>query len=128
MIMKRSNSLKRAEKNSTGAEHSRRSFLKASLGVAGGAAVAPLLSNASIQSNQKDLQARERLERQTRDPRGRILIKGATILSMDPQVGDFLKGDLLIEGKKIVDVKPQIKASAEVLDASGTIMVPGFAD
>jgi 5-methylthioadenosine/S-adenosylhomocysteine deaminase len=126
--MKRSNSRKRAEKNSTGAEHSRRSFLKASLGVAGSATIAPLLSNASIQSNQKDLQARERIERQTHDPRGRILIKGATILSMDPQVGDFLKGDLLIEGKKIIDVKPQIKASAEVLDASGTIMVPGFAD
>jgi len=71
---------------------------------------------------------RDRLERRTRDPKGRILIKGATIISMDPAIGDFAKGDLLIEGKKIVDVKPEIKASAEVLDATGTIMIPGFAD
>ena len=37
---------------------------------------------------------------------------------------DLAKGDLLIEGKKIVDIKPEIGATAEILDASGTIMIP----
>ena len=40
----------------------------------------------------------------------RILLKGGTIVSMDPKVGDFVKGDVLIEGKKIVSVAAEIKA------------------
>src|SRR4029077_14089423 len=110
-----------------GSGRSRRAFLKTGLGFAGGAALGPAVSPVSAQSR-PDAALRDRLERRTRDPKGRILIKGATIISMDPAVGDFAKGDLLIEGKKIVDVKPEIKASAEVLDATGTIMIPGFAD
>ena len=120
----RTNSHARSDR---GAGRSRRRFLQASL-VGGVACAGSLVSVASGQSERKEGQVRERLERQSRDPRGRILIKGATIISMDPQVGDLLKGDLLIEGEKIMDVKPEIKASAEVLDASGTIMIPGFAD
>ena len=27
-------------------------------------------------------------------------------MSMDPQVGDFVKADVLVEGKKIVAVRP----------------------
>ena len=108
---------------------SRRTFLKTGFGLVGGAALGTSASPLSAQSRPQDAAAiRDRLERRTRDPRGRILIKGATIISMDPQVGDFAKADLLVEGKKIIDVKPDIKVSAEVLDATGTIMLPGFAD
>jgi len=105
----------------------RRGFLKTSLGLAGGAAVAPTFSRVSAQSGAQDA-IRDRIERQTRDPKGRVLLKGATIISMDPKVGDFAKGDLLIEGSRIADVKAEIKTNAEVLDASGTIMIPGFGD
>lgn len=106
---------------------SRRGFLKTGLGLVGGAAIAPAVSSVSAQSESQDA-VRDRIERQARDPRGRVLLKGATIISMDPKVGNLAKGDLLIEGKKIVDIKPEINATAEILDASGTIMIPGFGD
>src|SRR5438046_9924771 len=99
------------------AGRSRRALLRTGLGIAGGTALGATVSPVSAQSR-PDAAARERLERRTRDPKGRILIKGATIISMDPAVGDFAKGDLLIEGKKIVDVKHEIKAAADVLDAT----------
>jgi hypothetical protein len=63
--MKRSNSRTRAETNSAGAEHSRRGFLKASLELAGGATMAPLLSSASVQPDRKEIQARERIDQQS---------------------------------------------------------------
>ena len=108
---------------------SRRGFLKTGLNVVGASVAAgPLLAGVSDPSSRSDAQVRERIERQGHDPRGRILIKGATIISMDPQVGDFLKGDLLIEGKKIKEVAKEIKATAEVLDATGCILIPGFVD
>ena len=107
---------------------SRRSFLKASAGLAGAAALAPAVAGAQGPLTRQDADLRDRLERQARDPRGRILIKNATIISMDPNVGDLAKGDLLIEGRKIVEVRPTITASAQVVDATGTIMIPGFVD
>src|SRR5919197_714922 len=48
----------------------------------------------------------------------RILLKGGIVLSMDRNVGDFEKADVLIEGKKIAAVAPNLKASAEVIDAT----------
>jgi 5-methylthioadenosine/S-adenosylhomocysteine deaminase len=60
---------------------------------------------------------------------GRILLKGGVVLSFDPKVGDFDKADVLIEGKKIVAVRPGISAGdAAVIDASNTIVLPGFID
>ena len=62
-------------------------------------------------------------------PGARVLLKGGIILSMDSAVGNFAKGDVLIEGSKIVQVAAQIEASdAHVVDASGKIVMPGFID
>jgi 5-methylthioadenosine/S-adenosylhomocysteine deaminase len=58
----------------------------------------------------------------------RILLKGGVVLSLDPQVGDFEQADVLIEGSKIVEVQPNLRASAAVIDASNTIVMPGFVD
>jgi cytosine/adenosine deaminase-related metal-dependent hydrolase len=59
--------------------------------------------------------------------RRRILLRGGVVLSLDPKVGDFEKGDVLIDGKTIAQVAPSIAASdAEVVDCSGTIVMPGF--
>jgi len=55
------------------------------------------------------------------------LIRGGTVLSMDPKIGD-LTGDVLIEDDKIVAVEPDISADAEVIDATGDIVIPGFVD
>ncbi len=59
----------------------------------------------------------------------RTLIRGGTVLSLDPNVGDFTNADVLIEGGEIVEVGPGLAAAdAEVIDASGMIVMPGFVD
>jgi 5-methylthioadenosine/S-adenosylhomocysteine deaminase len=62
-------------------------------------------------------------------PAGRTLIKGGTVLTLDPAIGDLAVGDVLIEGDRIVEVGPGIAAGdAEVIDATGMIVMPGFVD
>jgi len=72
----------------------------------------------------------ERAWRDTPATRQPILLTGGTIVSLDPKVGDFARGDLLIEGTKIAAVGRQLKAPprAQVIDASNTIIIPGFVD
>src|SRR5213083_2666380 len=43
-------------------------------------------------------------------PGRRYIIRGGSVMSMDPKVGDFLQADVLIEGKKIVAVGPNLQA------------------
>lgn len=57
-----------------------------------------------------------------------ILLKGGCVLTLDPQVGDFVKADVLIRGSKIAAVAPNIDADAEIIDATDTIVMPGFVD
>ncbi len=48
---------------------------------------------------------------------------------MDARVGVLKKGDVLIDGEKIVDVAPQISAEdAKAIDASRMIVMPGLVD
>jgi cytosine/adenosine deaminase-related metal-dependent hydrolase len=47
---------------------------------------------------------------------------------MDPDIGDLQRGDVLIEDDKIAAVQHSIQADAEVIDASGRIVIPGFVD
>ncbi|MGH2662660.1 MAG: amidohydrolase family protein [Actinomycetota bacterium] len=62
-------------------------------------------------------------------PTGRTLIRGGTVLSLDPKVGDFATADILIEGDQILEIRPGlVAAEAEVVDASGMIVMPGFVD
>jgi cytosine/adenosine deaminase-related metal-dependent hydrolase len=57
----------------------------------------------------------------------RILLRGAIVLTLDPKLGDFERADVLVDGKTIAQVAPAISASdAEVVDCSGTIVMPGF--
>jgi cytosine/adenosine deaminase-related metal-dependent hydrolase len=59
----------------------------------------------------------------------RILVKGGVVLSVDRQVGDFARADLLIEDGKIKEVRPDIAvADAAVIDAGNRIVIPGFVD
>lgn len=102
----------------------RRGALKAGATLAAGAAAGRGLSDADAAENLR------RFERQPAvDSKHRILLKGGTIVSMDPKVGDLAKGDVLIEGKKIADIAPALNAAgAQVIDAHDTIIVPGFVD
>jgi len=58
----------------------------------------------------------------------RILLKGGHVISVDPKVGDIVVGDVLIEGGTIAQVGKDLSADAEVIDATGNIVIPGFVD
>src|SRR6516165_5002955 len=62
-------------------------------------------------------------------PRRRYVIRGGSVMSLDPNVGDFPKADVLIEGKTIRAVGPNLQAGdVAVIDATGRIVMPGFID
>jgi cytosine/adenosine deaminase-related metal-dependent hydrolase len=62
-------------------------------------------------------------------PTTRMLIRGGTVLSLDPNVGEFAEADVLIDGDRIVAVGPNLaNGEVEVIDASGMIVMPGFVD
>jgi 5-methylthioadenosine/S-adenosylhomocysteine deaminase len=58
----------------------------------------------------------------------RLLISGGHVLTMDPTIGDLSTGDVLIEDDRIAAVEARVDADAEVLDATGKIVIPGFVD
>jgi cytosine/adenosine deaminase-related metal-dependent hydrolase len=59
----------------------------------------------------------------------RILITGAYVLSQDPAIGEVAGGDVLIEGDRIAQVGKGLSADgAQVIDAHGDIVIPGFID
>jgi cytosine/adenosine deaminase-related metal-dependent hydrolase len=61
--------------------------------------------------------------------RGEWLIRGATVLTMDPAVPDLAAGDVHVRDGAIVAVAPKIEAaSAQVIDGAGMIAIPGFID
>jgi 5-methylthioadenosine/S-adenosylhomocysteine deaminase len=59
----------------------------------------------------------------------KMLIKGGIVLTQDQKLGELPRADVLVEGDTIADVGPDISAEdAEVIDASGDIVIPGFID
>src|SRR5262249_53491252 len=62
----------------------------------------------------------------------RYVIRGGTVMTMDPSMpnkGEFPVADVLVEGKKIVAVGPNLSAGgASDIDARGKIVMPGFID
>lgn len=65
----------------------------------------------------------------TPDAHQRLLVRGGSVLSMDPAVGDFAAGDVLIVGDRIAEVGVSISApDAVVVDARDRIVMPGFCD
>jgi cytosine/adenosine deaminase-related metal-dependent hydrolase len=96
----------------------RKEFLRASAGAAGAALLGGCAPSANTSG---DI---------TNRPQGQMtLIKGATILSMDPKLGDIYGGDVLIDGTKIVEVGHNIKApNADLVDAKDMILMPGMCD
>ena len=101
---------------------SRRGLIQAGAVVAASVA-APTLPRSADGAESGDVHASDA------KPNGRILIKGATIITMDRALGDIAKGDLLIQGKKITAVGGELRSSgATVIDGSNAILIPGFVD
>jgi cytosine/adenosine deaminase-related metal-dependent hydrolase len=66
-------------------------------------------------------------------PNARILLKGATVITMEPAIGDFDEGDVLIRGKRIEAVGADLSAAAGngdaiVIEMGGMIVAPGIVD
>jgi hypothetical protein len=98
---------------------SRRKFLCAgTAGAVAAAATAAVIGTASAQQPAGGVA-----------PGRSILIKGGCVLTLDRAFGDFETADILIEGKSIAAVRPNISApNAEVIDAERMIVMPGFVD
>lgn len=59
----------------------------------------------------------------------RTLIRGAAILSQDPDIGVLRSGDILIEDGRLAAIAPHVDASdAALLDGTGLIALPGMVD
>jgi 5-methylthioadenosine/S-adenosylhomocysteine deaminase len=102
-------------------DRSRRAFLSSSAAVVGLSSAIPadgLAPSAARASGVQPVVGQPR----------RLLLKGGCVLTVDPALGDFDTADVLIEGATIVQVAPSIDVAAEVIDARGTIVLPGFVD
>lgn len=59
----------------------------------------------------------------------RLILRGATVVTLDPELGDFDRADLLIGGDTISAIASHVDTGdARVVDASGMIAIPGFVD
>jgi cytosine/adenosine deaminase-related metal-dependent hydrolase len=64
-----------------------------------------------------------------RVPQTRLLIRNGCVIDTEPAVVARPNIDVLIEGQHIARVDPNIQADdATVVDATGMIVLPGFAD
>src|SRR5499425_3078332 len=102
---------------------SRRDFLKATAATGVVAAGVDLFAPRPATAHDSDV------PEDTGRHRRRYIIRGGSVLSMDPDVGDFAQADVLVEGKKIVAIGHNLRAGdATVIDARGRIVMPGFID
>ena len=59
----------------------------------------------------------------------RIVLRDGFVVTMDAALGDLPRADVLIEDDKIAAVGPDLDVGdAEVIDAEGSIVIPGFVD
>ncbi len=102
---------------------SRRNFLKGAVATGVAAAGLPLFAPRPAAADGGDPPL------DSGRPGRRYVIRGGSVMSLDPQVGDFAQADVLVEGKKILAVGPNLSAGgAAVIDATGRIVMPGFID
>ena len=100
---------------------SRRDFLKGSAAIGIAAAGPSLFTPRPAAADDPPMDSSK--------PGRRYIIRGGSVMSLDPQVGDFPQADVLVEGKTIRAVGPNLQAGdAAVIDATGRIVMPGFID
>jgi 5-methylthioadenosine/S-adenosylhomocysteine deaminase len=110
--------------HSRGSQLGRRDFLKVSTASAAAAAGMSLFAAPPARAEHDDDPPRDNGR-----PGRRYVIRGGHVMSMDPAVGDFVRADVLVEGKKIMEVGPNLHVrGAGEIDARGKIVMPGFVD
>lgn len=58
-----------------------------------------------------------------------LLIEGAQVISLDPQLGDLPRADVLLRDGRIVEVGAQLSdAEAQRIDGRGKLLLPGLVD
>ena len=63
----------------------------------------------------------------TQPGRGTYLLRGGAVISMDPTIDTLSRADVLIRDGRIESVGPELDAAdADVVDASGMIVMPGL--
>jgi cytosine/adenosine deaminase-related metal-dependent hydrolase len=76
----------------------------------------------------------EQLNRlKARGAEDRVLFRGGTVVSMDPEVGDFDAADVLVVGDRITAIAPDLATAgadgqAIVVDVQGMVLMPGLVD
>jgi len=58
----------------------------------------------------------------------RFLVRGASVLTMDPKLGEIDRTDVLVENGIIAAIGASEVGDAEVIDAQGMILMPGMVD
>ena len=58
----------------------------------------------------------------------KVLIENASVVTVDQELGDFERANILIDDGAIVAIAPGLQADAERIDASGMIAMPGMVD
>jgi 5-methylthioadenosine/S-adenosylhomocysteine deaminase len=105
----------------------RRDFLKVSSAAAAGAAGMSLFATPAARADHDDDPPRDH----GRHGR-RYVIRNAHVMTMDTTLGDqgnFVDADVLIEGKHIAAVGPNLHTGgADQINARGKIVMPGFVD
>jgi 5-methylthioadenosine/S-adenosylhomocysteine deaminase len=61
--------------------------------------------------------------------RNRTLLRNGCVITVDKELGNFRRADVLIEGTTIAAIGPDLGVSdAEIIDASNMVVMPGFID
>jgi cytosine/adenosine deaminase-related metal-dependent hydrolase len=89
------------------------------------------MSATPVHALPRDASTREALTE--RDPSRAVLLSGAVVVSLDEEIGDHERADVLIHGKTITAVGPGLGSDpraegAIVVDCAGLILAPGFQD
>ena len=72
--------------------------------------------------------AAERQGRGVRAGRPEFVVRGAYVLSMDPEVGDIRHGDVHVRNGRILAVGRGLRGGGREIDGSGMIVMPGLID
>jgi 5-methylthioadenosine/S-adenosylhomocysteine deaminase len=111
---------------------SRRNFLKGAAATGAVAAGLNLFAARPVAAEERDRDRDRDPPEGSGRPGRRYAIRNGAVMTMDPSIpnrGEFPRADVLVEGKKIAAIGPNLRVgNAAEIDARGRIVMPGFID